>query len=143
LTPLLRRNQPLFRPQFLGDAYQTIDFLVELVGIPDSLGLVPYFFVQARATSRGYTRGQGHLKVQVSATAMRRLMWYPAPTYILGIDEPGERGYIFAATTTGPKQLSSLPTRFPLDGLTLHALYDEVLAFWQAAGVTFSSSRFA
>lgn len=142
LTQLFGPIQPLFRPHFLGDTYPTIDFLVELLGVPTSLGVVPFFFIQAKATTSGYVKLNGNLKVRVSRADMARYVCYPAPTYIFGIDEPGERAYVFAATTGGPRQLSSPPTRYPLDQPNLQALYDEVLDYWTTSGSRFDASRF-
>jgi hypothetical protein len=140
LTRLYSRPQPYFRPQFLGDKHPTVDFFVELVGVTEPI--TPFFFVQVKATTQGYTKEHHHLKVQVVAAEVQRLLAYPAPTYILGVDEPQERGYLLAALAGGPRRIASLPTRYPLDQTTLHGLYEEVLAFWQANGTTFRTSRF-
>jgi hypothetical protein len=140
LTRFRGLPEPLFRPQFLGEKYPTLDFLVELTGV--TAPIVPYFFVQAKATSVGYTKRQNNLKIKVSTRDMARLVSYPAPTYIIGIDERREEGYIVAAIPGGPDRLSSMSTQYPLDRATLQALYDEVLQFWQANGAPFGVSRF-
>jgi hypothetical protein len=41
---------PIFKPQFLGDKWQYVDFIVELVGAID---IIPYFFVQVKTTRKG------------------------------------------------------------------------------------------
>jgi len=138
LTRFYGRRQPLFRPHFLGDKYPTVDFLVELVG--STARVVPFFFVQAKATAEGYTKHENRLKVRVSQDDMQRLVLYPAPTYIIGVDEPQEKGYIMAAVSTRIARVSSLPTTHPLDDTTLRTLYDEVLQYWQANGADFSTS---
>ena len=48
------RKSPLFRAYHLGEKFPTLDFLIELVGLPT--GRVAYFFVQVKATTRGLTR---------------------------------------------------------------------------------------
>ena len=44
---------PIFKPQFLGDKWQYVDFVVELVGAEQH---IPYFFVQVKTTQTGYTK---------------------------------------------------------------------------------------
>ncbi len=46
---------PLFRAYHLVEKFPTLDFLVELIGLP--AGRVAYFFVQVKATTRGLARG--------------------------------------------------------------------------------------
>jgi hypothetical protein len=122
------RRLPYFRPRFLGEKAQTLDYVVELV---DAAGAAPFFFVQVKATRQGYTKGPPRrLKVGVSGADVRRLTLIPAPTYLVGIDEPGEVAYIQAVLEgmTGP--LSSMPTAFPLDCGNLPRLHQEVEQFW-------------
>jgi hypothetical protein len=141
LTRPHNAGEPFFRPQFLGDKYPTIDFFVELVGVEE--GPTPFFLVQAKTTTRRPMRRNGNLPIRVSGRAMARLIRYPAPTYILGIDDQAEGGYLLAAAQNGPTELPSLPTRYPLsDAAVLSSLYDEVLHFWRSSGVTFTTSRF-
>src|SRR5215213_2204868 len=78
---------PIFKPQFLGEHWPTVDYLVELAGVD---GAVPYFFVQVKTTRSGYTRRERRLKIAVNERDMRRLAAFPAPTYIAGIDEREE-----------------------------------------------------
>jgi hypothetical protein len=56
-------EQPLFRPQFLGDKWPYIDFFVELLGHDD---IKPFFFVQVKTTRQGYTKRQHRLKIGVA-----------------------------------------------------------------------------
>jgi hypothetical protein len=53
---------PIFKPQFLGDKWQYVDFIVELVRSEKS---VPYFFVQVKTTREGYTKKLNRLKVKL------------------------------------------------------------------------------
>lgn len=129
---LITRKHPirgyLFdHPRFLGEKKRTIDFYVELFH-DDSL--IPFFFVQVKATSEGYTLKENRLKVKVTATDMHRLAAHPAPTYIVGIDEPGEQGYILSANGECRTGLSSLCTEYPLNPDALALLWDEVTAYW-------------
>jgi hypothetical protein len=74
--------QPLFRPQFLGDKYPSIDFMVELVNYTGKM--IPYFFVQVKTTRRGYT-SNNRLKLQVHKDDILRLSLFPAPTYFINV----------------------------------------------------------
>src|SRR5262249_53284574 len=87
------RDLLFFRPRFLGEKARTLDYLVELVSGQDR---AHFFFVQVRATRKGYTRSGKRLKIGMSASAVRRFALIPAPTYLVGIDEPREIGYILA-----------------------------------------------
>jgi hypothetical protein len=139
LTRFHGRPQPIFRPQFLGDKWPIVDFIVELVGVGST---TPYFFVQVRSTRQGYTHREKRLKVQVSAGEMRKLVSYPAPTYIVGIDENQEFGYIISANGERLSGLSSLSTNFPLNKETQEQLWQEVRDFWEALTVRPMVSKF-
>ena len=140
LTDYQGLPRPLFRPYFLGARAQTIDYLIELEGV--SQPFTPYFFVQVKATAQVGRQPGRNLRVKVSLKDSALLVRYPAPTYILGIEERTGQGFIFAVTAGTTKALSSLPTRHQMTIPTLQALHDEVLRFWQASGAAFTTSRF-
>jgi len=131
---------PIFRPQFLDAKWPTVDFIVELLGAGVT---TPYFFVQVKATREGYTRRANRLKVKVSEKKVRELASYPAPTYIVGIDEIKERGYIASANGENLASLSSLSTSFPINKTNRKALWREVNDFWNAYANANLASRFA
>jgi hypothetical protein len=131
---------PIFRPQFLGDKWPTVDFLVELLGVRGSR---PYFFVQVRATRQGYRVGDKRLRIQVTERSVREIASYPAPTYIVGIDEIKERGYIVSANGENLRSLTSLSTRFPINKRNREALWKEVRSFWSENSTAVDNSRFA
>ncbi len=129
---LITRKHPtrgyLFdHPRFLGEKKRTIDFHVELF---HDESLIPFFFVQVKSTSEGYTVKEHRLKIQVTVTDMKRLAAYPAPTYIVGIDESGEQGYIVSANGECKTGFSSLCTNYSLNPDVLALLWDEVAAYW-------------
>ncbi|WP_204106705.1 MULTISPECIES: DUF4365 domain-containing protein [Spirulina sp. CCY15215] len=126
-------------PRFLGEKKRTIDFLIELFY---EESLIPFFFVQVKATARGYTQREDRLNIQVTSTTMQRLAAYPAPTYIVGIDEPGERGYILSANGEYTTGFSSLCTNYPLNPDVLALLWDEVVAYWTSPNDLTLRSRF-
>jgi|SRR5882724_1667682 len=126
ITRFYGRELPLFRPQFLGDKWPTLDFFVELMGAGDT---TPYFFAQVRATRRGRSKN-GRLRVAVHRDEMRRLALYPAPTFVVGIDEISEEAYILSANGESTNSLASLPTDFPINETNQALLWEEVKEFW-------------
>jgi Domain of unknown function (DUF4365) len=141
---LITRKHPtrgyLFdHPRFLGEKKRTIDFHVELFY---DESLIPFFFAQVKATSEGYTQREHRLKIQVTATDMKRLAAYPAPTYIIGIDEPGEQGYLLSANGEHRSGISSLCSQYPLNPEILALLWDEVAAYWVNPNPSTFRSRF-
>lgn len=130
---------PRFRPCHLGAKWPAADFLVELEGVADT---TPFFFVQVKSTRQGFTQQDRRLRVSVEQETIERLARYPAPTYIAGIDQPSETGFLLAVTGATRTRLPSLPTDFPLDATTRSRLYDEVRAFWQTRASVPTPSAF-
>ncbi|HWG45086.1 MAG TPA: hypothetical protein VN688_20115 [Gemmataceae bacterium] len=141
ITDFCGRKQPLFHPRFLGEKAQTLDYLVELVGAGER---TPFFFVQVKTTREGYTKRPQppRLKVGMSRHAVQRLALYPAPTYLVGIDERREEGYILAILEGMTDPISSFPTNFPLDCANLRLLWEEVRQFWKGRGMDMRHSVF-
>ncbi|MCC5598920.1 DUF4365 domain-containing protein [Nostoc favosum] len=131
---------PIFKPQFLGDKWQYVDFIVELVGAGKS---VPYFFVQVKTTREGYTKKYNRLKVKVRQENVIGLASYPAPTYIVGIDEIHELGYMVSANGESLKSLSSLSTQFKIIKQNRELLWQEVDDFWSRYHTNQLVSKFA
>jgi len=82
------------------------------------------------------------LRIQVSLNYLRKLASYPAPTYIIGIDEIAEIGYIISVTGKHQKGLTSLSTQFPLNKETQDMLWQEVVNFWESVDFLSRESRF-
>jgi hypothetical protein len=121
------RNQPFFRPRFLGDKYPTFDYLVELVGSE-----AYFFFVQVRATRQGFRKGKGQkrLRVNVSREDVQHMVASPVPAYVVGIDEPREAGYLLSMNEPRREGLGGLPAKHLLDCGNLQRLWQEVRTFW-------------
>ncbi len=134
------RELPFFKPIFLGEKFQTLDFMVELVGAGE---ITPFFFIQVKTTREGYTKRDRRLKVKVSQEAMSRLRAYPAPTYVVGIGEVQEKGYIISANAGSSAVVSSLPTTFALDCSNLARLWQEVRDYWRQRDMDLKDSLFA
>lgn len=76
LTRRHGRDEPFFRPHFMGEKYPAIDFFVELVGGVENQ--TPFFLAQVKTTSTGYTPG-GRLNARATPSEMAKLMRYPVP----------------------------------------------------------------
>lgn len=116
-------------PRNLGEKMPVVDYLVELVS---DAQLKPFCFIQVKTTTGGYTPG-GHLKLTVSARDMRRMATFGVPSYVVGIDERYERGFVVPSNGTASAGFSRMRTDHPLTPATLEALHREVEAFWRSA----------
>jgi hypothetical protein len=131
---------PYFWPHYLGEKCPTFDFLVELLDAGES---TPFFFVQVKATRKAYTRGQKpRLRVEVSEKDVRRMVAYPAPTYVVGVHEDEERAFLVSVHGDMRDAISSITTGHELTRETLKGLWDEVRAFWLGRDMARSSSSF-
>lgn len=124
----------LFEPQFLGDKWPFADYFVELRGTEPTLNA--FFFVQVKTTTLGYTQQKKRLKAGADAAKIQGLTAYPAPTYLVGIDQENEQGFLVSANNERQTRLPAVSTAFPLsDGLTRWTLWQEVLAYWQTPAI--------
>ncbi len=127
LTKICRTDAelPYFWPHFLGEKCETFDFLVELI---DAGEKTPFFFVQVKTTRTEFTRTQTppRLQVKVPEKDIRRMVAYPAPTYVVGVHEDEERAFIVSVHGTMSEAIPSITTAHELTGDTLRRLWDEV-----------------
>jgi hypothetical protein len=136
MTELCDREEPYFRPRFLGDKFPTFDYLLELVDHPGY-----YFFVQVKTTTRGFTQQQRRLRVQVSQTDVDRMVAWPAPTYVVGIDEPNRDAYLLSVNEAR-QHIASLMTNFRINCGVLGELADEIRKYWCNRDMLLVGSRF-
>lgn len=137
MTELCGRDDPFFRPRFLGDKYPTFDYIVEVVDQPSY-----FFFVQVKGTRQGYTAKENRLRVKVTQDDVNRMVACPVPTYVVGIDV-NEIGVGFLLSVNEPRnRVTSLTTRFRIDCGVLEELRDEVIDFWSSRSMTLTGSRF-
>jgi hypothetical protein len=137
ITELCGRSDPYFRPWFLGDKFPTFDYLVELVDYPSE-----YFFVQVKATTRGYTlTPPPRLNVQVSQGDVNRMVACPAPAYVVGLDVRDRVAFLLSVNEPRA-HIASLTTEFRIDCKVLGALHDEVHQFWSSRDMALRGSRF-
>jgi Domain of unknown function (DUF4365) len=134
-------NRPYFVPHFLGEKFETFDFLLELV---DAGQRTPFFFVQVKSTRKPLTRNQSpsRLRVELSKKDVLRMVAYPAPTYLVGIQEVEERAFIIAIHGTMSSAISSITTAHELTPDTLRRLWEEVREFWSGRDMHRIASSF-
>lgn len=119
---------PLFAPAYLGEKWETVDFIVEL---ERASGIQPFFFVQVNSTRRGYSADNMRLNIKVKREDVRRLSLYAVPTYIVGINDVDMKGYIVSANGEAKQSLSTMSIAHRIDATSRQALWNEVLAFWK------------
>jgi hypothetical protein len=132
---------PYFWPHYLGEKCETFDFLVELV---DAGEKTPFFFVQVKTTRKEFTKGQSppRLRVEVAEKDIRRMVAYPAPTYIVGVHEREERAFIISVHGGMAEAIPSITTAHEQTCDALRRLWEEVRAFWQDRDMSRSASSF-
>jgi len=140
ITESYSTRDPIFVPEFLGNAWPVVDYIVRLRGATASV--TSYFFAQVKTTSRGYARS-GRLRASISAREMRGLVANPIPTYIVGVDESAKAAYLMCANDEHHQGLASLPTDHPLNRHTQEPLWDEVNTFWKTVSPAKFVSRFS
>jgi hypothetical protein len=132
---------PYFWPHYLGEKCPLFDFLVELV---DGGEKTPFFFVQVRSTRKAFTKTHTppRLRVEVSEADVRRMVAYPAPTYVVGVHEREERAFLISVHGTMAQAIPSITTAHEMTGETLQRLWLEVRDFWQAREMSRTASHF-
>lgn len=132
---------PYFWPHYLGEKCETFDFLVELV---DAGEKTPFFFVQVKSTRKDFTKARvtPRLRVEVAKKDIRRMVAYPAPTYVVGVHESEERAFIISVHGAMAEAISSITTAHELTCDTLQRLWEEIRAFWQDRDMSRSASFF-
>src|ERR1041384_6098588 len=138
MSELDTHAEALFTARFLGDKWSIVDFIVRLEGVSGA----PFFFAQVKTTQRGYT-ASGRLRARVTADEMKALAACPAPTYIVGVDEPSASCFLVSAKGEKSATMSTIPTAFPLDRGTRELLWREVADYWSEHAPPGFVSRFA
>jgi hypothetical protein len=133
-------DRALFKMTNLGDAYPTVDFLVDILGPrAEAQG---FFFVQVKGTVQQSARA-GRLTVGVGPERFNRMVAIPAPTYLIGVDVRSENSYIIAADQHRSSRVSSITREYPLRNDAVRAgLYQEVESFWKASRRALRHTRF-
>ncbi|MBY0230645.1 MAG: hypothetical protein K2W96_15270 [Gemmataceae bacterium] len=133
--------RPLFALHHLGDKFETLDFLVELLdaGRP---GLC--FFIQVRSTWKPLTKSRTppRLRIEVSEDEVRRMAGWPAPTYLIGVHQGTDRVFIVSVHEGMTEAIPSITTAHELTSLTMKLLWDEVRDYWVARDFPRRTSAF-
>jgi len=108
--PHPERGSLFAAPRHLGEKMPVVDYLVELVSEAE---VKPFCLVQVKTTTAGYTSG-GQLKVTVSARDMQRLATFGVPSYVVGIDEVSDRGFVVPSKGRTSEGFSQMRTDHPL-----------------------------
>ena len=138
--PCGTKPEALFRAFFLGEKKPTLDFMLELVGLTNRSA---YCFVQVKTTAKGLKLRSKTLKVGIKKRDVDRMVCYPGPTYIVGIDERNENAYIVSANEPVTKDLPSIPISYPLDCANLATLWKEVDDYWTSRDMILKKSVFS
>jgi hypothetical protein len=133
---------PYFNPIFLGERNEALDYLVELTRVERCR---PFFFVQVKATRLGYTGGrrEPRLKVKLTRETIEKIKGYPAPSYLVGIDEQRARSFIIPILDGMSSGFSSISTRYPLNCMNLKKLWREVSDYWRGREMRMRDSIFS
>ena len=78
----------------------------------------------------------------MSREDVRRMVAYPAPTYVVGIDETREQACIVSVNEPRTRGLGGVSMQYPLNCRNLELLWEEVQAFWGASRLAPVNSRF-
>lgn len=122
----------LLDPSFLGDKYESIDFIIDLNTAQTKKA---FFFVSVKTTAVAkYSPKANRLEIQVKKKELAQLKKFKIPTYIVGIDEGKEKAFIVAVKGISAKSIKSIPTKFSINNKTnLQALFSEVELYWNRA----------
>jgi hypothetical protein len=118
-----------FTCQYAGEKAEAKDFTVSCVN-PSCYEAT--FFVQVKATTRGYT-GKGKsrkLRASVSAKDVKRLKNLTGPAFIAGIDVENEEGYLVSVTKNSPAKYSGIPCTHKIDCPLIKKLWKRVEQYW-------------
>jgi hypothetical protein len=78
----------------------------------------------------------------VAEKDIRRMVAYPAPTYVIGVHERVETAYIISVGGAMSEAIPSITTAHELTSATLKQLWDEVREFWRGHEMTQVASSF-
>lgn len=130
ITDYEQFQTPLFKPGFLGDKWPSVDFYIELEGVPDAQ---PFFFVQVRTTTSSLHPGADKLKINADKGKCEKLYAMPVPTYLVGVHEPTKKAYILSIHDKPTKGVYRIPLKHELTPANLKILHEEVREFWKSS----------
>ena len=138
LTEYKSFPDPLFRPRLLGEKWPSLDFYVEVC---EETCPRAFFFVQVKNETQP-DDSRCSCSVSLDADDVRRLTAFPAPTYLVGVDDKKRTGYICSIQEPRSMGVSRIPYEFELTEANLLKLKEEVLMFWRAQNKVAMHSSF-
>ncbi len=143
MRPLGDSNTAQFRPLFLGEKAELLDFLVLLLD-PDERALGPHFFLQVKTTACHTQKDTQSIAARFSADEVARIQKWKAPTYLAAVDaskEDREFIYIRGINSDREKGIASVKKAFSLNDKTLRKkLYQEVKGHFDSRDHHFKTS---
>jgi hypothetical protein len=127
---------------FQGEKAEAKDFIVNLIdpGCGEAT-----FFVQVKATTKGYT-GKGpkqKLRANVSKKDIQKLKQSPGPTFVAGIDVELEVGFLVAITDATGDRLSGIPCTHQIDCTLIKGVWQEVEQYWTKRNMLAKKSMYS
>jgi len=117
--------------EFLGDKFETIDFLVSLNNTP---GLKAFCMISVKTTLAANPYHNNRLRIQVPRLKLDALKEYKIPTYLVGIDLKREMGYIVSTGSIHTHTVASVSMKHSItDSRVIRRLWREVNDFWNSA----------
>jgi hypothetical protein len=71
-----------------------------------------------------------------------RMVAFPGPTYLVGIDVKAEEGYILSVNQPMDRDLFGLPSAYPMNCANLGILWREVDDYWKSRDMVLKHSAF-
>ena len=128
LTEYVQFDGPLFRPVYMGEKHQMLDFFVELTGGGGGHG---YFMAQVKTTTR-VPNSKGLPVPSISKDHWNRISKLPGPSFMFGVQEQTSRVFAVAMRQPRTRGVASVPLKNELSVDRLLILYEEVKEFWAA-----------
>lgn len=123
-----------FVPAFLGDKWESVDYLVELADREQH----GFFFVQVKSTAQALSN-ERFPSMPILSEKLESLFSYPAPTYIAFVDTNSRKVYLKAAM--GRDRFTSNPP-VELTPETSRTLEEEVSGYWSLVETSHLKSTF-
>lgn len=120
--------RPLFRPCFLGDKWEAVDYYVELLGVRNCR---PFMFIQVKSTAQPLSATSSDIEVSLPKRKCVSLFMVPGPTYLVGVHEPSRRAFILSVHSRPGQGVHRIPLKNELTPQNLQLLYNEVQEFWK------------
>ncbi len=142
-TPSSAHNNRIrFRPKFLGEKSELLDFLVLLVD-EQSQAFGPHFFLQVKTTATTPKEDAKSIVTEFTAEEVSKALALKTPVYLVAVDASkpySESIYVMGIGASRIKGISAIPKSLSLkDPAIRETLYEEVKDHFQARNFAFKS----